>query len=628
MHTVTGSHNFEVQNYALTKGRGIGEHIASRTFFVGEYEWAINIYPHGDSKEFSDYISVVLELKSRVGKPRIRCSFSLLDYASGEAVYKREYPPHTFKRSKNWCFPNFLERNIFEASKCLKQDSLTIICNVTVIKEPVTYIPFTVRAPPNINKRLGGLLLTEKGVDITVEVGGKSFHANKCILAASSSVFEALLFGQMKESKKKRLKITDMEASVFEAVLHFIYNDTLPEIDKDADTVMTQHLLVAADRYLLERLRFTCEQKLCTNLDTSTVGTTLALAEQHKLPHLKAECLRQLASSQFLRSAIETDGFEHLLKSCPNVVKDIYDSCQFVASNNTREIDSVSQVHTITGTHNFEVQNYALTKGHGVPRGSYSFSLLDYASGEAMYTKEFSRTFKSSSNTWGFREFLEIKTLEASKCLEQDNLTIICNVKVIKEPVTYNNVPFTDTGPPSNIHQGLSGLLLSKKGVDITVEVGGKSFPAHKCVLDACSPVFEAQLFGQMKESKTELNITNMEVYVFEAVLHFIYNDALPEIAKDADTVMTQHLLVAADRYLLERLRFTCEQKLCNNLDTNNVGTTLALAELHNLPLLKAECLRQLASPQLLRSSIETDGFEHLLKSCPRVVKDIISKMI
>ncbi|KAF3339063.1 BTB/POZ and MATH domain-containing protein 1 [Carex littledalei] len=327
MHTINGRHSFEVQSYAHTKGRGIGKYILSRTFFIGGYAWTIKYYPHGASKEFSDYMSVYLEFKSQIGEPRTSYSFSLLDYTSGEAVYTKKSEPHTFKTSINgWGFPNFLETKIFEASKCLRQDSLTIICDLTVIKDPVTYdnVPITVSVPPsNIHEQLGGLLLKKIGVDITVEVGGKSFHAHKFILAASSPVFKALLFGQMKEAKKKKFKITDMEAPVFEAMLHFIYFDTLPEMDKHADTVMTQHLLVAADRYLLKRLRLICEQKLCSNFDPSNVGTTLALAEQHNLPHLKLECLRHLASPIALKSAIQTDGFEHLLMSCPSVGKDI-----------------------------------------------------------------------------------------------------------------------------------------------------------------------------------------------------------------------------------------------------------------------------------------------------------------
>jgi len=38
-----------------------------------------------------------------------------------------------------------------------------------------------------------------------------------------------------------------MEASMFKAVIHFIYNDALREIEGDDMPVMTRHLLVAAN---------------------------------------------------------------------------------------------------------------------------------------------------------------------------------------------------------------------------------------------------------------------------------------------------------------------------------------------------------------------------------------------
>lgn len=284
-------------------------------------------YPHGSKRDYSDFMSVYLDFKSQSGKPRASCSFSLLDYVTGEAAYTLKAQLHTFETNleSNWGYNDFLERKTFEASNCLWQDSLTIICDVTVLKEPVTYsnVPITVPiSPSNIHERLGALLSSKKGVDIIFEVAGKSFHAHKTVLAASSPVFEAQLFGQMGEAKKNKIKISDMKAPVFQSMLHFIYNDMLPH-DNHADAVMTQHLLVAADRYMLEKLRLTCERKLCESLDMSSVGTTLALAEQHNLTRLKTECLRYLECPEIMRSVIKTDGFEHLLKSCPSVVKDI-----------------------------------------------------------------------------------------------------------------------------------------------------------------------------------------------------------------------------------------------------------------------------------------------------------------
>ena len=70
---------------------------------------------------------------------------------------------------------------------------------------------------------------------------------------------------------------------------------------KGASTLMAQHLLAAADRYGLERLKLLCETTLCEDVAINNVATTLALAEQHHCSHLKSVCLKFVASRENLR---------------------------------------------------------------------------------------------------------------------------------------------------------------------------------------------------------------------------------------------------------------------------------------------------------------------------------------
>ena len=93
-----------------------------------------------------------------------------------------------------------------------------------------------------------------------------------------------------------------------------------------------------------------------------------------------------------------------------------------------------------------------------------------------------------------------------------------------------------------------------------------------------------------------------------QGLLHFIYWDALPDMqemvglnSKWASTLMSQHLLAAADRYALDRLKLLCEAKLCEDVAINTVATTLALAEQHHCFQLKAVCLKVIALPENLR---------------------------
>ena len=54
-----------------------------------------------------------------------------------------------------------------------------------------------------------------------------------------------------------------MRADVFKNLLHFIYTDKLLEpAGREEEAIMAQHLLVAADRYGMERLKIICESTL------------------------------------------------------------------------------------------------------------------------------------------------------------------------------------------------------------------------------------------------------------------------------------------------------------------------------------------------------------------------------
>ena len=131
-----------------------------------------------------------------------------------------------------------------------------------------------------------------------------------------------------------------------------------------------------------------------------------------------------------------------------------------------------------------------------------------------------------------------------------------------------------------------------------------------------------------MKEGNTTnvIPMDDMEADVFGALLTFMYTDELPDMGKEDESAMAQHLLVAADKYNLERLKLMCEDKLCKHINTASAETILALAEQHNCRGLKEACFDFLSAPTCLDAVMETDGFEYLTKNCPGVIKELLSK--
>ncbi|KAL1832867.1 hypothetical protein ACET3Z_002518 [Daucus carota] len=339
--TINGFHDFKIMGYSLSKGIGIGKYIASETFDVGGYSWAIYFYPDGKSHEDNSvYVSLFIALASEGNDVRALFELTLMDQSGNErhkihTHFGRplESGPYTLKyRGSMWGYKRFFRRTNLETSDYLKDDCLQVHCCVGVVKShtegPKIYsIPVPVS---DIGQHFGQLLESGKGTDVNIQVNGEIFAAHKLVLAARSPVFRAQLFGQMKDQNTEFINIEEMEVPVFKALLHFMYWDSLPDFEELtglksqwASTVMFQHLLASADQYGLERLRVLCEASLCDGVSIDTVSTTLALAEQHHCSQLKSVCLKFVAMPKNLRAVMQTDGFDYLKESCPSVLTEL-----------------------------------------------------------------------------------------------------------------------------------------------------------------------------------------------------------------------------------------------------------------------------------------------------------------
>nr|CAB3494679.1 unnamed protein product [Digitaria exilis] len=80
-------------------------------------------------------------------------------------------------------------------------------------------------------------------------------------------------------------------------------------------------------------------------------------------------------------------------------------------------------------------------------------------------------------------------------------------------------------------------------------------------------------------------------------------------------------------RYGKERLKLICEERLCRYIDVSTVATSLALAEQHRCQGLKKACFKFLKSPKTLDEVMATDGFQHLAKSSPSALFELMSKL-
>ncbi|TVU04978.1 hypothetical protein EJB05_48125, partial [Eragrostis curvula] len=165
---------------------------------------------------------------------------------------------------------------------------------------------------------------------------------------------------------------------------------------------------------------------------------------------------------------------------------------------------------------------------------------------------------------WGWPRFVKRSDLKSSVYARNGVVTIMCGVIIERESL---DDPLCI--PRSDIGSHFGKLLDSTEGSDVLFVIGGDTFPAHRAVLAARSPVFKAQLFGSMADAKMpSITMHDITSATFKAMLRFVYTDSLPEDDElelgDSPTPIEvfQDLLAVADRYALDRLKLICARKL------------------------------------------------------------------
>eukprot|EP00929_Paragymnodinium_shiwhaense_P010216 TRINITY_DN114758_c0_g1_i1.p1 TRINITY_DN114758_c0_g1~~TRINITY_DN114758_c0_g1_i1.p1 ORF type:complete len:515 (-),score=108.81 TRINITY_DN114758_c0_g1_i1:25-1569(-) len=157
--------------------------------------------------------------------------------------------------------------------------------------EPVT-IP-----PSNLVYDLRKLINNPVFADVTFLVEGQPVYATRANLAVRSEHFRALFYGGMCESSggaDKQIVLQDITHSVFLLLLEYIYTDQVGDISWD----LAVHLLIAAERFLLDRLKALCEDIVRKYISVDNVVQIMMTAKAHRAEGLKDICMDFIVSNE------------------------------------------------------------------------------------------------------------------------------------------------------------------------------------------------------------------------------------------------------------------------------------------------------------------------------------------
>ncbi|EFX73056.1 hypothetical protein DAPPUDRAFT_110141 [Daphnia pulex] len=209
------------------------------------------------------------------------------------------------------------------------------------------------------------------------------------------------------------------------------------------------------------------------------------------------------------------------------------------------------------------------------------------------------------------------KELLESRDFMNGNIVISCKIKSVirtqqagkvaaTERHLHKTIPIRDDDQDLILHQleeSFEKMLFS----DVTFNVRGRQFSAHKTILAIRSPVFAAMFLHPTKEMQSgEVEVEDIDPDVFQEVLRYLYTGSPQSTAMD---VMAPALLAAADKYLLEHLKTRCETHLIRQMSAKNCLDLLTLTTNH-----PAEYLKKFAIDYFRRYPSEVVETKHLKK--------------
>jgi speckle-type POZ protein len=115
---------------------GAGKFVSSSTFSVGGYDWNIRMYPDGWKQEDkAAHLSVFLCFCGGATGVRVKYNLSLLDRTGQESNLASNITNTFVRLGGYWGHGKFIEKSKLQEQLSRNDDSFTIRCVLTVIKE-------------------------------------------------------------------------------------------------------------------------------------------------------------------------------------------------------------------------------------------------------------------------------------------------------------------------------------------------------------------------------------------------------------------------------------------------------------------------------------------------------------
>ncbi|KRZ90582.1 Protein maternal effect lethal 26 [Trichinella sp. T8] len=282
--------------------------------------WSIKIYPKGNGENNKEFIFLclnrVVPLQSKLSKIGFKSRF-IMRNAERKEIEMRVHPSPSHSD-----YVSYIKRDVLYP-QILPHDVIIVTVEIDVAVEIVTTsnednFSYTDSIKHFINDS-EAMLKSHTFSDFEIEVGGRIIPAHRCMLAARSTVFAAMLTHQTHETQMGRLVIPDFDFEVISELVRFIYTGRCRRLKE-----LSHDLLVVADKYRVLDLKIRCERVLANSLTVENACDLLVIADTHSASYLKEKALDFM--HQNVSQITTTQGWTLLLNQRQELVTEVVQS--------------------------------------------------------------------------------------------------------------------------------------------------------------------------------------------------------------------------------------------------------------------------------------------------------------
>lgn len=129
----------------------------------------------------------------------------------------------------------------------------------------------------DISRDFSKLLDEDVNHDVEFKCEDFTIKAHKNVLCCRSSVFASMFQTDMVEGHTGRVNIVDIDATIFQQFIKFLYTGTVPKLTLSN----ALSFYIAADKYNVSILKKLCAEFLVDNLSPENACDILLVADRH-----------------------------------------------------------------------------------------------------------------------------------------------------------------------------------------------------------------------------------------------------------------------------------------------------------------------------------------------------------